>query len=95
VSPAADASIVEAWRTHLRTNPSFDALEAAWTWCRNRSPDVTEVVAEGLHAQWDEMDADRWWRLVGRIVADRSRLPATLVPDVLVRSTRALCANVT
>ena len=26
VSPAADASIVEAWRTHLRTNPSFDAL---------------------------------------------------------------------
>lgn len=95
VSPAADASIVEAWRTHLRTNPSLDALEAAWTWCRNRRPDVTEAVAEGLHAQWDEMDADRWWRLVGRIVAERSRLPATLVPDVLVRSTRASMASPT
>lgn len=95
VSRAADASIVEAWRTHLRTNPSFDALEAAWTWCRGRRPDVTELVAEGLHALWDGEAAERRWRLVGRIVANRAQPPERLVRDVLVKSTQADMASPT
>jgi hypothetical protein len=90
VSQSADCAIAAAWRAHLTAAPSFEMVEAAWGWCghhdENAPRDVTESIAEALHARWHDTPSNRLWALIGQMVECRARLPSTLVRDILLKS---------
>lgn len=90
VSRSADSAIAAVWRAHLSAAPTFEMVEAAWAWCGhhddNAPRDVTESIAEALHARWHDAPANRLWALIGQIVEFRARLPSTLVRDILLSS---------
>lgn len=90
VSRSADSAIATVWRAHLAAAPSFEMVEAAWAWCGhhddNGPRDVSESLAEALHACWPDTPANRLWGLIGQMVERQARLPSLLVRDILLSS---------